>query len=165
MREWLVAGAIIESDDGILLVRNLRKNGTSDWTPPGGVIEAGEHEDVRDGLAREVLEETGLVVERFGPMLYEVEATAPGLGWIMRAQVWQVDAHVGELEVGNDPDGIVTDAAFVPLHRCGEHLETTHDWVREPLTEWLDGRWDDQRRFRYRLEDADAPGRGRIVRL
>lgn len=166
VREWLVAGAVIETDEGLLLVRNLRRNGASDWTPPGGVIEATERDAIRDGLAREVHEETGLTVSEWGPMLYEVEAEAPGLGWIMRAQIWQVDAVLGDLVVGNDPDGIVTDAAYVPLHRCHEHLESTHDWVREPLTEWLDGRWNDQRTFRYRLEDTDpGPGRGRIVRL
>ncbi|MFN8053326.1 MAG: NUDIX hydrolase [Acidimicrobiales bacterium] len=165
MREWLVAGAVIETDEGLLLVRNLRRNGEYDWTPPGGVIETTERHDVREGLAREVLEETGLVVDAWGPMLYEVEAEAPDLGWVMRAQIFQVESVVGDLVVGNDPDGIVTDAAYVPLHRCGEHLEGTHDWVREPLTEWLDGRWGDRRTFRYRLEDASTPGRGRIVRL
>lgn len=164
MREWLVAGAIIESDDGVLLVRNQRRNGSFDWTPPGGVIEIDEREQIRDGLAREVQEETGLVVEEWGPLLYEVEAEAPGLGWVMRAEIWRVDAVSGDLVVGNDPDGIVTDAAWVPLDCCGDHLAGTHDWVREPLTDWLDGRWDDQRRYRYRLEDAPV-GRGRIVRL
>lgn len=167
VREWLVAGAIIETDDGILLVRNQRRHGATDWTPPGGVIEIDESEDVLDGLAREVVEETGLVVESWGPKLYEVEAEAPGLGWVMRAQIWRVDLTSGELAVGNDPDGIVVEAAYVPLHRCGGHLETTHAWVREPLTEWLDLRWDDPRTYRYRLEDAvvGSPNRGRIVRL
>ena len=164
VREWLVAGAVIETDEGVLLVRNLRRNGASDWTPPGGVIEATERADIREGLAREVLEETGLRVTEWGPLLYEVVAEAPDLGWIMRAQVWRVDTTDGALAVGNDPDGIVTDAAYVPLHRCSEHLESTHDWVREPLTDWLDGRFDHQPTYRYRLEDAVA-GRGRIVRL
>lgn len=164
MREWLVAGAVIESDDGVLLVRNERRNGRYDWTPPGGVIEIAEREEVRDGLAREVKEETGLVVESWGPLLYRVEAEAPALGWVMRAEIWQVDAVSGDVVVGNDPDGIVTDAAWVPLECCSEQLAGTHDWVREPLTEWLDGRWRDQRRYRYRLEDATV-GRGRIVRL
>lgn len=164
VREWLVAGAVIETDEGVLLVRNLRRNGNADWTPPGGVIEATERDDIREGLAREVLEETGLQVTAWGPLLYEVEAEAPGLGWVMRAQVWLAEACEGDIAVGNDPDGIVTDAAYVPLHLCGEHLETTHDWVREPLTEWLTDRFEHRPVYRYRLEDAPA-GRGRIVRL
>ena len=164
VREWLVAGAVIETEDGVLLVRNLRRNGLSDWTPPGGVIEVAERDNIREGLAREVVEETGLQVETWGPLLYEVEAEAPGLGWIMKAQIYKVEAVSGSLVVGNDPDGIVTDAAYVPLHLCAGHLEGTHDWVSEPLTEWLDGRFDHQPTYRYRLEDA-AAGRGRIIRL
>jgi len=161
----MVAGAVIETEDGVLLVRNLRRNGMSDWTPPGGVIEVTERHNVRDGLAREVIEETGLHVESWGPMLYEVEAEAPGLGWIMRAQIYKVEAVSGALAVGNDPDGIVTDAAYVPLHQCAGRLEGTHDWVSEPLNEWLAGRFTEPRHYRYRLEDATSPGRGRIVRL
>lgn len=164
VREWLVAGAVIESGDGLLLVQNLRRNGSVDWTPPGGVIEHAERGDVRDGLAREVFEETGLTVRSFGPLLYEVEAEAPDLGWVMRAQVWRVDAVDGDIVVGNDPDGIVTDAAWVPVAQCSELLSSTHDWVSEPLTEWLGDRFEHRPTYRYRLEDATS-GRGRIVRL
>ena len=38
----------------------VRRNGSSDWTPPGGVIEVADGESVLDGLTREVAEETGL---------------------------------------------------------------------------------------------------------
>ena len=42
MRDWVVGGALIVSDDGVLLVQNRRRNGSHDWTPPGGVIDEGE---------------------------------------------------------------------------------------------------------------------------
>ena len=76
MRDWLVGGALIESADGLLLVRNRRRDGSHDWSTPGGVIEEGE--DLLVGLAREVEEETGLVVTEWaaGP-LYEVRILAP----------------------------------------------------------------------------------------
>ena len=164
MRRWLVAGAVIESDEGLLLVRNLRRNGTSDWTPPGGVIEDHEAHAIRDGLAREVQEESGLTVTAWGPMLYEVEARAPGLGWIMHAQVWLAAAVANPISVGNDPDGNVTAAEYVPHAVCAEYLATTHDWVREPLLEWLEHRWEASRTFRYELVDTES-GSGRIVRL
>ena len=48
----MVAGALIEGPDGLLLVQNQRRNGSLDWTPPGGVIEIHEGETVLDGLAR-----------------------------------------------------------------------------------------------------------------
>ena len=69
MRDWVVGGAVIEASTpglsivapppgAVLLVENQRPNGGRDWTPPGGVIDAGEA--VVDGLTREVREETGL---------------------------------------------------------------------------------------------------------
>ena len=39
MRDWLVAGAVIEDPDRVLLVENRRRNGSTDWSPPGGVID------------------------------------------------------------------------------------------------------------------------------
>ncbi len=39
MRSWVVGGALILSDEGVLLVQNRRRNGSHDWTPPGGVID------------------------------------------------------------------------------------------------------------------------------
>ncbi|HPB46552.1 MAG TPA: NUDIX hydrolase [Microthrixaceae bacterium] len=164
MREWVVAGAVIENDAGLLLVENLRRNGATDWTPPGGVIEADDAEDIRSGLAREVHEETGLTVAGWGELLYEVVAEAPALGWVMRAQIHLVTAVIGEVVVGNDPDGIVTDAAYVPVDACAAQLTSTHRWVSEPLTDWLGQRWSEPRSYRYRLEPHRS-GPGRIVRL
>ena len=45
MRDWVVGGALILSDEGVLLVQNRRRNGSHDWTPPGGVIDEGETPD------------------------------------------------------------------------------------------------------------------------
>ncbi len=164
VREWLVGGAIIENGGELLLVENVRKTGRRDWTPPGGVIETSDGEAVLDGLTREVNEETGLTVSRWSPLLYEVTAEAPDLGWIMRVEVYRADEFHGALSVGDDPDGIVTSAGFVAQSDCDSHLADSHAWVREPLVDWLTQRWTVPRVYRYRLE-----GRGftnsRIVRL
>ena len=154
MRDWLVAGGIVEGPEGLLLVQNRRRNGSLDWSPPGGVIEVHEGESVVDGLTREVEEETGIrVTEWIGP-IYEVNAVAEGLGWSLRVEVHRAIAFEGELNV-DDPDGIVVDARFVPLDDCPAQLAAT-TWVptHEPLIDWLDERWDEARAYRYRIDGA-----------
>ena len=75
MRDWVVGGALILSDEGVLLVQNRRRNGSHDWTPPGGVIDEGE--TLLEGLTREVQEETGLRVTEWAGPVYEVRCEAP----------------------------------------------------------------------------------------
>ena len=40
LHEWTVAGGLIETEAGVLLVRNVRRGGFEDWSTPGGVIDA-----------------------------------------------------------------------------------------------------------------------------
>ncbi len=160
MREWLVGGGLILGDEGLLLVRNRRRNGSHDWSPPGGVIDEGE--TLIAGLTREVTEETGVVVTRWRGPVYEVEVEAPGLGWHLRVEAHQAVEFAGEVQV-DDPDGIVVDAAFVLPASCGHHLAGCHPWVSEPLAAWLTERWEAPRRFRYLLE-GDDPARAVVTR-
>ena len=60
-RPILGIGAIIIESDRVLLVERGREPLKGYWSLPGGVLEVGER--LADGLSREVLEETGLVVE------------------------------------------------------------------------------------------------------
>ncbi len=156
MREWVVGGAVVLSDDGVLLVQNRRRNGALDWSPPGGVIEVHEGESLLDGLGREVEEETGLRVTEWGGRLWSVTTEAPGLGWRLRAEVHLATSWEGDVRI-DDPDGIVVDAAFVGCDDCVGHLDGQHPWVREPLTSWLDERWPSAaaRPFDYRVDGAD----------
>ena len=163
MREWLVASGIVEGPEGLLLVQNRRRNGTTDWSTPGGVIEVDEGETVLDGLTREVLEETGITVTGWEGPVYEVEAEAAEMGWRLRVEVHRATGFTGELVV-DDLDGIVVDAKWVPVHACGEHLEACPTWVREPLAAWLDAPFAASASFRYRVEGADR-ARLNVVRL
>jgi len=170
MRDWVVGGAVIEAGalapgildrhagspavdggvapaEGVLLVENLRHNGTSDWTTPGGVIDAGEL--VLDGLTREVREETGLEVVEWSGLLYEIVAEAPGLGWRLRVEVHRALLVTGELQIGDDPDGIVIASDWVGGRDCAQRLSGAHPWVREPLVEWMIERFDEPRTFRF----------------
>ncbi len=161
MREWLVAGALLELGGEVLLVRNERRSGVSDWSTPGGVIDESD-DSLLAGLTREVEEETGFRVTRWEGPLYEVRAVAVDLGWIMRCEVHRAVEFEGTLHV-DDPDGIVVEAAFVARGECGPRLEEGAPWVREPLAEWLAERWgpDATRGYHYdvrglRREDFDV---------
>jgi ADP-ribose pyrophosphatase YjhB (NUDIX family) len=54
-------GAILFRQDEVLLVKRGKDPGSGIWTLPGGLLEVGE--TVREGTAREVMEECGLDVE------------------------------------------------------------------------------------------------------
>ena len=148
---FYVAGAVLERDAGLLLVRNLRRNGSHDWSTPGGVIDPTDSSTLH-GLSREVEEETGLRVLSWSGLLYEVVATSLDLGWEMRCEVHLAAEVDGDITI-NDPDGIVDHAAFISVDDLGEHLELCFPWVREPLTEWLSQRWPlgEVRSFRYEV--------------
>ena len=139
LSEFTVAGALVESAEGLLLVRNQRRNGATDWSTPGGVIDPTDA-SLRAGLAREVAEETGLRVTDWEGPLYEVRATAVDMGWVMRSEVHRALSFEGDLVV-DDPDGIVIEATFAAADACGDFLALCAPWVREPLADWIEHRW------------------------
>jgi 8-oxo-dGTP diphosphatase len=155
VHRWVVAGALIEGEDGLLLVQNRRRGGREDWSTPGGVIDPGE--TVLGGLAREVREETGLVVTDWEGPVYEIQAEAPDLGWTLRVEVHRAVAYEGDLVV-DDPDGIVVDARFVGPTECEELLVGCHRWVGEPLGAWLGGHRDHGLSYRYVVRGRDLHG-------
>lgn len=67
-------GAVIVQDGRVLLVRRLAEPLKGEWSIPGGMLELGEK--LREGTAREALEETGLVVEA-GEVLDVFDAIYP----------------------------------------------------------------------------------------
>ena len=150
LRTWRVAGAVVEHAGALLLVRNRRRGGRADWSTPGGVIDAGDA-TVLDGLAREVREETGLVVTRWEGPLYRVEAHAPDLGWALWCEVHRALHWTGRLRA-EDPDGIVDAACFSAPPERDLLLSACAPWVREPLLDWLGARWDPAGARHYRYE-------------
>ena len=154
MSDFVVAGALVERDGHLLLVHNQRRGGVTDWSTPGGVIDA-DDASVLAGLTREVSEETGLVVTVWEGPLYEVRAVAIDAGWELRAEVYRAIEFEGELGI-DDPDGIVIDAAFVPLDACDDHLAGCLPWVAGPIADWIADRWGPAQARTYHYEVRGA---------
>jgi len=53
-------GGVVISNQRVLLVRRAAEPARGEWTIPGGMLEVGE--TLAEGVAREILEETGLTV-------------------------------------------------------------------------------------------------------
>jgi ADP-ribose pyrophosphatase YjhB (NUDIX family) len=67
-------GAVIVRGGEVLLVRRANPPLQGEWSIPGGALELGEK--LRDGVAREVMEETGLSVD-VGPVLDVFDSIFP----------------------------------------------------------------------------------------
>jgi 8-oxo-dGTP diphosphatase len=148
MRQWSVVSGLIEDGDDLLLVANQRRNGSIDWSPPGGVIDAGEHE--LGALSREVLEETGLVVPEWAGPVYRITVDFGDRGGELSVSVYRALSWSGEIVI-DDPDGIVLDAGFHCVSACHDRLLESPAWVAHPLTEWLGERWAGDRHYAFRV--------------
>lgn len=111
-RPIIGVGGVVLLDDDVVLVKRRFDPLAGQWTLPGGVLEIGEK--LAAGVAREVLEETGLVVE-VGPLVDVFER-------IMLDEQQRVRYHYvlidylcrktgGSLQPGSDVDDVVLAAA------------------------------------------------------
>lgn len=127
-----VAVAILRRGGDVVLVHQGVPGEGRHWSLPGGVLEEGEV--VTEALVREVLEETGVEIEAIGPLAYVVHvdsrrpprlrrSTGSEIGYGLTVWAFEVDRWEGPLAAA-DPDGVVHDAALVPLRdavaRLGE---------------------------------------------
>ncbi len=147
VRRWLVGGALIRHGDGLVLVCNRRRDRSLEWTPPGGVIDPGE--TLLEGLAREVREETGLIVNSWASRCYTVTVDAPDMGWLLKVEAWEADQVDGEVLI-DDPDGIVEQVRHASGAEAPALLQASPPWVHAPVGEWLAGTVADSYRFRLR---------------
>ena len=130
VQAWTVASGIIIEQQQLLLVQNQRRNGSLDWSTPGGVVDPGEQ--VLEALQREVIEETSVVVDDWSHMLYSVDVEFVGRDMTLHAQVFQATGHSGDLHV-EDPDNVVVDGRWVSHDQAHSLLDSSPPWVREPL--------------------------------
>ena len=102
-------GAVIVEADRVVLIRRRYEPLAGQWSLPGGTLELGE--TLEQGAAREMLEETGLVVhigpviEVFDRIMYDDEKRVRYHFVLVDYLCWPVS---GELRAGSD----VEDAVF-----------------------------------------------------
>jgi 8-oxo-dGTP diphosphatase len=96
MKHRISAGAIVEEDGRILLVRHMHPGRYDFWVAPGGGVVGDE--DLADAAAREVREESGLEVQPLR-LLYIEELLQPG---IRHCKFWFAARLCGgTLNIGN----------------------------------------------------------------
>lgn len=121
-----VGGIVHDAEGRLLLIRRANEPGRGRWSLPGGRVEPGETDEV--ALARELAEETGLVVES-GALVGSITRT-PYLINDYRCVV-----HGGRLRAGDD----ASDAKWI------SHAELARMEYHDELTENLVGtlrKWD-----------------------
>jgi 8-oxo-dGTP diphosphatase len=119
-------GAVVRDDAGrLLVVLRGREPAAGTWSLPGGRVEAGESD--ADAVAREVREETGLVV-RPGALAGTVERRGPGV-------VYEIFDYVaepvsGRLVAGTDAADArwVSDADLLALPCAPGLVDTLRSW-------------------------------------
>ena len=99
-------GGIAVRDGSVLMVRRGKPPSDGLWSVPGGRLEWGE--TMADAVGREVLEETGLVVD-VGEVAGVVERMHEGFHYVI------VDYFVTVTGGSLRPGGDVRDAAWIPI--------------------------------------------------
>ena len=125
----IAARAIVEDENGRILF--VRRNDNGAWVMPAGSIEL--EESILDCVKREVLEETGLIVESAYPIAIYSEprfsfVTSYGDPYQMFSMVFVVDQWSGELVQETHE---TTDARFFAVDELPEvpphYIETIDD--------------------------------------
>ena len=112
-RPMVGVGAVVFRDNDVLLIRRGKAPRKGDWSIPGGMPELGE--TVFAAAAREVLEETAIVIQNIG-LIDVIDAITPDDAGRVKFHYTLVDVvaewHSGDPIGGDD----AMHAEFIPLH-------------------------------------------------
>ncbi len=134
-RHLMVSAALLEEDDRVLLVENLRPwRGASEWTVPAGILDPDE--TLIDTAAREVEEETGLRVTDWDGLAYVVHRIFVPIKLQLAVYVFAARSFEGELTIA-DPDGVVVDATWATREEIPKLMGS--NVLSDPLLAWLEG--------------------------
>ena len=137
-RTYTIAAALVRDGDRILLVEQQGpKDAQSHWALPGGVVEPGEF--LTDAMAREVAEETGLVVSGTPRLAYIAQFDRPARREQWTAAIFEVERWSGGISP-TDPDEHILQAQFLQPAEALEKLGTLR-WrvMRDPILAFLGG--------------------------
>jgi 8-oxo-dGTP diphosphatase len=111
---------LVRRGDELLMVREAGAGEEPVWTIPGGRVEPGEL--LTEALVRELSEEAGIRVLDAGDVAFTVQMDDRRDGWTVAVWTWDVARWEGAA-AADDPDGLVTEAAFVPLDDALDRLQ------------------------------------------
>jgi len=163
-RATAVVAGIVRQADNVLVVRNATADSSPDrWSLPGGSVHGGEL--LTEAVAREVQEETGLVVQQLGPLAVYSEHYIPAFTEPMAMVAFEVIAVVGEVRFVDDPDGEVRDCRFVPAEEAARLIEETTPFlpVSAPIVAYL--REERPRSWFWRIHNDGLGGEAPVAAL
>ena len=117
-RSGLLVSALVRRGTDVLMVREESHS----WVLPGGQVDPGEL--VHQGLLRELREETGLEAPVPGRLAFLCQYTVThDPDWAGTWTVFTFEVDVADTDLAPaDPDGLVLEAAWVPLDEACRRL-------------------------------------------
>lgn len=141
------AGVLAFHGDRVALVRESYPAwGGSFWNVPSGAVEDGE--SPAEGAARELREETGLVID---PASLELVSTIDAVSADRHSLAWNYTARVADDELCiDDPDGLIEQVRWFPRPAAITVLEQLpYEPLRVPAAAYLRERWTSPRTWSF----------------